>query len=379
MTLRIGVLGGAGFVGSHLVDALVKQGFRVRVVDNLDEQVHPGGVPPAYLNPDAEFIRQDIRNYDGLRKAIAGVDAIFHLAGAVGVGDSMYRIRHYADVNVLGGANLLDLLANEKHSVRKIVLASSVTIYGEGKYSCPRHGAVFPMIRSTEQITRRQWELRCPAKSESKDCAEKLAALPTDEEKPVTPVSVYAITKRTQEEMFLAVGRTYGISTTVLRYFNVYGSRQAISNPYTGVGKIFAAQLSQGKPPIIYEDGLQSRDFVHVDDVVQANILALQHKEGDGEVFNVGTGRRTTILEMAEAVAKQFGAERAFEPSHQCRAGDVRHCWADISKIRTLLGFTPRTVFPDGLGDLLSARASVDETGEASRVQEELTQRGLIS
>lgn len=376
---HVAVIGGAGFIGSHLVDALVEQGFCVRAIDNLDPQVHPGSAPPAYLNPHAEFLQQDIRDYAGLLKSIAGVEAIFHLAGAVGVGDSMYRIRHYAEVNVLGGANLLDILANEEHSVRKIVLASSVTVYGEGKYSCLRHGVVFPSVRPAEQIAARAWELRCPAKEGSARCSGTLTALPTDEEKPATPMSVYAITKRMQEEMFLAVGRTYRIPVAVLRYFNVYGSRQAVSNPYTGVGKIFAAQLAQGKPLVIYEDGLQTRDFVHVHDVVQANMLALLRKEANDEIFNVGTGRGTTILEMASAVAKQFGTARALEPSGQCRAGDVRHCWADTTKIRARLGFSPRTVFPAGLGDLLASQRSLEDTGTIGQVQEELTQRGLLS
>jgi dTDP-L-rhamnose 4-epimerase len=219
--MNVVIVGGAGFIGSHLVDALVERGFRVRVIDNLDTQVHPSGLSPNYLNPQAEFIQQDVRDLAGLRSALEGAEAVFYLAGAVGVGDSMYRIRHYTDVNVLGGANLLDILANHKHSVRKIVLASSVTVYGEGKYSCPRHGIVFPSVRSPEQVARGQWELLCPKQENSADCSARLTPLPTDEERPLMPLSVYAVTKHTQEEMFLTVGRTYGIPVTVLGYFNV--------------------------------------------------------------------------------------------------------------------------------------------------------------
>lgn len=377
--MHVAVIGGAGFIGSHLVDALVERGDRVRIVDNLDPQVHPTGLPPRFLNSQAEFILQDIRDLDGLQKALRGVEAVFHLAGAVGVGDSMYRIRHYADVNVLGGANLLEILANEKHTVRKVVLASSVTVYGEGKYSCARHGIVFPGVRPAEQIARQQWELRCPVIEAGRACETIVKPMPTDEQKAVIPLSVYAITKKTQEEMFLTVGRTYGIAATVLRYFNVYGSRQAVSNPYTGVGKIFATQLAQGKSPVIYEDGLQTRDFIHVSDVVRANLFTLKSEKADDEIFNVGTGRSTTILEMAEAVAKRFGAGTTFAPSLHCRAGDVRHCWADITKIRELLGFEPRTVFPAGLEDLLSTEQAVENDDASALVQSELSQRGLIS
>src|SRR5260370_3751154 len=187
--MGVAVIGGAGFIGSHLVDALVSDGFRVRVVDNLDPQVHPSDLPPSYLNSHAEFVQQDIRDRTGLQKALMGAEAVFHLAGAVGVGDSMYRIRHYAEANVLGGANLLDIVANEKHSIRKIVLASSVTIYGEGKYSCPRHGIVFPSIREMEKTGNAQWELPCPIRDAATRCRETLAPLPTDEEKPSTPLS----------------------------------------------------------------------------------------------------------------------------------------------------------------------------------------------
>lgn len=377
--MRIAVIGGAGFIGSHVVDALVNEGFHVRVIDNLDPQVHPGGLLPSYLNPRAEFAQQDVRDLAGLRKALSGADAVFHLAGAVGVGDSMYRIRHYAEANVLGGANLLEIIANDKQSIRKILLASSVTVYGEGKYSCPHHGVVFPSFRERGKADSRQWELLCPLLNGSALCGAKLAPLPVDEEKPATPLSVYAITKRTQEEMFLTVGRTYGVPVVVLRYFNVFGSRQALSNPYTGVAKIFAVQLAQGKQPLIYEDGLQTRDLVHVSDVVQANMLALARDEANYEIFNVGTGQPISVLEMARAVAKRFGIKADMVPSHTYRAGDVRHCWADITKIRARLGFQPRTIFPDGLEDLFAQAEAEPRQAQTFEGHSELVQRGLIS
>jgi dTDP-L-rhamnose 4-epimerase len=376
--MHVAVIGGAGFIGGHVVDALVARNYKVRIIDSLDAQVHPTGLPPAYLNKDAEFIRQDIREIDGLRKSLEGVEAVFHFAGAVGVGDSMYRIRHYAEANVLGGANLLDILANHKHSVRKIVLASSVTVYGEGRYSCPRHGSVSPPLRTLKELGERKWELHCAISQGNGICGEQLTPMATDETKPVSPQSIYAVTKRAQEEMFLTAGRTYNIPVTVLRYFNVYGSRQALSNPYTGVAKVFALDLSQGKTPVIYEDGMQTRDFVHVSDIVEANILALAKDEANYEIFNVGTGRPVTILDMAKAVATTYGNSTASEPLYRYRAGDVRHCWADTTKIRKMMGFTPRTIFPAGIEELLGdadGKATLNVNGVE---QKGLVQRGLI-
>jgi len=373
---RAVVIGGAGFIGSHLVDALLQQGCSVRVVDNLDPLVHPTGRPPAYLNPGAEFVQQDTRDIDGLRRAYEGAELLYFLAGAVGVGDSMYRVRHYADVNLLGCANVLEILANSKHGVRKLILASSVTVYGEGKYSCPKHGTVFPSLRSSEQVLHRQWEPTCPSAAPGTACTEILQPLPTDENKSASPQSIYAITKRTQEEMALAVGRAHGIPVTVLRYFNVFGPRQAVSNPYTGVAKIFAVDIFSGKSPLIYEDGKQTRDFVHVSDIVQANVLAAESPKADGEIFNIGTGRPCSILELAGNLAERAGRPVPLSPTGQFRAGDVRHCFADISKARNLLGYVPRTVFPQGLDNLLPS--SLEGGAMSSVADAEMRQRGLI-
>ena len=371
--MRVVVLGGAGFVGGHLVDALVQQGHIVRVIDNLDPQVHPTGKPPAYLNPGAEFLQQDIRDIDDLKQGLAGAEIIYYLAGAVGVGDSMYRIRHYTDVNLLGCANLLELLANSKHSVRQLILASSVTVYGEGQYTCPKHGSVFPAVRSAERVSRREWDPPCPVSG----CMEHLQPAPTDERKPALPQSIYAITKRAQEEMVLTIGRAYSLPVTVLRYFNIFGSRQAISNPYTGVAKIFALHISEGKLPLIYEDGLQTRDFVHVSDVVRANLLVLGNPRANGEIFNVGSGSACTVLDLASHIAQKIGRSISPEAAGKFRAGDVRHCFADISKARTLLGYEPATVIPNGLENLLDSpqhgAAQLSAAADA-----ELQQRGLI-
>ncbi|HTG61076.1 MAG TPA: NAD-dependent epimerase/dehydratase family protein [Terriglobia bacterium] len=375
--LRVVVIGGAGFIGSHLVDALVERGHQVRIVDSLDPQVHPTGLPPSFLNPAAEFVHQDILDIDGLARALEDANAVYHLAGAVGVGDSMYRIRHYTEVNLEGSSNLLEILANSRHAVRKVILASSVTVYGEGKYSCPRHGVAFPSLRLPEQVARREWELTCPERDGGVPCALPLEPLPTDEGKPLAPQSIYAITKRAQEELFLAVGRSYGIPATVLRYFNVVGPRQAISNPYTGVAKNFALEMAAGNAPVIYEDGRQTRDFIHVSDVNQANLLALANPEADGQIFNVGTGCPTTISELAHTLSTRLGRKIPLEPSGKYRIGDVRHCFADISKAQQLLGFAPRVLFPEGLDNLLPDRLSAG-VGVSAKAHAELQDRGLI-
>jgi dTDP-L-rhamnose 4-epimerase len=371
--MRIVVIGGAGFIGGHLVDALLDAGHQVRIFDSLDPQVHPSGKPPTYLNLRAEFVKQDIRDIDALRAGLADAEAVYYLAGAVGVGDSMYRIRHYADVNLLGCANLLEILATNEHSVRKLILASSVTVYGEGKYSCPKHGAVFPSMRSLDRVQRRKWDPACS----SLGCMEPLTPLATDETKPVAPQSIYAVTKRAQEEMLLTMGRAYNLPVTVLRYFNVYGSRQAVSNPYTGVAKIFALHISEGKSPLIYEDGRQTRDFVHVSDIVRANLLVLDNPEADGEIFNIGSGHPCTILELAGHLAMTLGRAVSPEVAEKFRAGDVRHCFADISKARTRLGYEPGTVVPNGLEKLLDS--PVPGAAQLSAAADaELQQRGLI-
>ena len=371
--MRVAVIGGAGFIGGHLVDALLEAGHQVRILDNLDPQVHPSGKPPDYLDPRAEFLKQDIRDVDALRTGLASAEAVYYLAGAVGVGDSMYCIRRYTDVNLLGCANLLEILASSKHSVRKLILSSSVTVYGEGKYACPKHGAVFPDMRPLDRVERREWDPPCPETG----CPEHLQPLATDENKPPAPQSIYAITKRAQEDMVLAIGRAYGLPVTILRYFNVYGSRQAISNPYTGVAKIFALHISEGKSPLIYEDGRQTRDFVHVSDIVRANLLVLDNSRADGEIFNVGSGYPCTVLELVGHLAKKLARSVSPEVAEKFRAGDVRHCFADITKARTLLGYEPRTVIPNGLESLLGS--SVHGAAQLSAAADaELQRRGLV-
>jgi len=371
MGKRILVTGGAGFIGSHLAEALVGQGHRVRVFDNLDPQVHGQAALPRHIAGDVEFIHGDVRDRAALQRALDGTEIVFHQAAAVGVGQSMYQIRHYVDVNVNGTATLLDILANEKHRVEKLLVASSMSIYGEGPYSCAACGIVYPTLRPKAQLERRDWEMYCPT------CGRRLEAQPTSEAKPLFPTSIYAMAKRDQEEMCLCIGRAYHIPTVALRYFNVYGPRQALSNPYTGVAAIFSARLLNKKPPLIFEDGLQSRDFVHVKDIVQANLLAMTSPAADYEMFNVGTGRSVTIRDVADILAAELGFAQPPQIVNKFREGDIRHCYADISKIQRVLGYVPQVRFEDGIRDLVVWVREQQADDRAEAAARELEARGL--
>ncbi len=376
MGKHILVTGGAGFIGSHIVDGLIAKGHQVRVFDNLDPQVHgPEAKKPDYLNPEVEFIKGDVRDREALHKALEGIEVVYHEAAAVGVGQSMYQIRHYIDVNSVGGATLLDILANEKNKVEKLVVASSMSIYGEGKYHCVKCGVIYPRLRPEDQLARGEWEVFCP------QCQSPLEKMPTDETKPLMPTSIYAIGKRDHEEMFLAFGNAYGISTTALRYFNVYGDRQSLSNPYTGVAAIFSSRILNNHGPVVYEDGLQSRDFIHVSDIVKANILSMEKKEADYEVFNVGSGISLSIKYVAEVLIDKLGKKGQLEPEivRKYRKGDIRYCYADISKIKAKLGFNISVDFETGMEGLTRWVASQTAVDGFEKAKQELESRGLTS
>ncbi len=347
---RVLITGGAGFVGSHLADALAAAGHDVLLLDNLEPQVHgavaAGGRPP-YLDPGHELVRADVRDPGALRPLLRRADVVFHLAAMVGVGQSMYEIARYTDVNTMGAANLLQLLVEERGNVRKLVVASSMSIYGEGAYTCPEHGRVAPRLRPTSQLETRDWDLHCPT------CRAALTPIPTDEDKPLYPTSIYAINKRDHEEMTLSFGLAYGVPAVALRFFNIYGSRQALSNPYTGVAAIFSGRMLSGKAPLVFEDGRQQRDFVHVSDIVQACRLAMDRPEADNQVLNVGTGRPISVLRVAEILARELGWNGGVEVTEKFRAGDIRHCYADIARIQGLLSYEPKVSFEQGVGELV--------------------------
>jgi dTDP-L-rhamnose 4-epimerase len=369
---RVLVTGGAGFIGSHLVDRLIEEGHEVTVLDSLVPQVHQNSIPE-YLNKAASFIRGNIGDKDLLLELLRDHEVVYHEAAAVGVGQSMYQIEEYVKQNTYNTALLLDCLVNKENEVKKLIVAASMSSYGEGKYECPSCGIVYPPLRPEEQLKKRDWEMRCP------DCGKVLTPLPTDEEKPMKPTSIYAITKKDQEDMALTIGRAYGIPTVSLRYFNVYGARQALSNPYTGVCAIFSCRIKNGNPPVIFEDGHQTRDFVHVSDIVQANLLALEKKRADYEAFNVGTGVPTSILDVANIMIDYFNVSLSPQITNKYRKGDIRHCYADISKIKKI-GYEPRVKFQEGLPELIewvTMQPSCDVSDNFEVATRELERRKL--
>ena len=369
--MRVLVTGGAGFIGSHLVDRLLADGAEVRVLDSLDPQVH-GGSWPDYLADGVERIHGDVRDRDAVRRALDGVDRLVHFAAAVGVGQSMYEIERYTSVNALGAAVVLEAALDVRDRLEKAVVASSMSIYGEGLYRCPAEDAErVPEPRGEEQLARREWEPRCPA------CGAELEPLPTPERKQLQPSSIYAIGKRDHEEMFVAWGRAYGVPATALRFFNVYGTRQSLSNPYTGVAAIFASRLLNRRPPVIFEDGRQSRDFVHVSDIVEAVARALEPGAADYRAVNVGTGVSTSVARVAEVLSRELGVDVEPELRREFRAGDIRHCFADVSLARELLGFEASVSFDDGMRELTGWLAGQEATDLVDQATAALAERGL--
>ncbi|MDH5714719.1 MAG: SDR family NAD(P)-dependent oxidoreductase [Candidatus Aminicenantes bacterium] len=372
MGKKVLVTGGAGFIGSFLVEEFLRKGYEVRVYDNLDPQVHTRGELPPYIPKEVEFIQGDIRDYQKLSSALEGVELVSHHAAAVGVGQSQYQVKHYVDVNIGGTGNLLDAIAANPGKVERMIIASSMSIYGEGRCRCEKCGEVTPELRKEAQMSKGNWELHCPI------CGAELEPIPTDEEAETRCTSIYAITKKTQEEMMMNVGLTYGIPTVALRYFNIYGPRQSLSNPYTGVCAIFLSRIKNDRAPVIYEDGNQSRDFVSVHDIVQAHMLALEKEEADFQVFNVGTGKEVTIREVAEVLIKLYGKALTPQIANKYRKGDIRYCFADISKIKRILGFRPKVSFEDGMKELIEWSREAEASDRFDIAARELKNRGLV-
>ena len=359
---RVLITGGAGFIGSHLADELLGAGYAVRALDVLVDQVHEGD-RPEYLHADVELIPGDVRSEEVVRGALEGVDAVVHLAARVGVGQSMYEQAEYASANTFGTTVLLDALA--ERPVRKLVVASSMSVYGEGAYE-----PVPAVERTREQLERRDWEPRGAG-------GEELRPVPTPETKPPELSSVYALTKFDQERLCLLFGSAYGVPAVALRLFNVYGPRQALSNPYTGVLAIFASRLLNDNAPVVYEDGAQTRDLVHVSDVARAFRLALERDGADGRLVNVGGGRPTSVLEIAHTLSGLLGKEIDPELPGTFRAGDIRHCIADVSLARELLGFEAQVTLENGLAELADWLSTQQATDRFDRAAAELAERGL--
>jgi dTDP-L-rhamnose 4-epimerase len=381
MPKHVLVTGGAGFVGSHIVDELVARGHEVRVLDTLDRQVHgphasEPGFRPEYLNPAAELLDGSCGDWNAVDRALDGIDVVFHEAAVVGVGQSMYEIDRYVAANTQSTAVLLQAIVDrrDEQPLERLIVASSMSIYGEGQYRLPDGTVYAPRMRPDSQLAEKQWEMLGPNGAVA-------VPEPTSEEKLLQTTSVYALSKRDQEDYCLLIGSVYGIPTVALRYFNIYGPRQALSNPYTGVAAIFGSCLLNGDAPIIYEDGRQSRDFIHVTDIVQANMLALEADPAAvaGQVFNVGTGQPTNLIELLELLEKALDVS-GIEPiiPGQFRTGDIRHCYADISRISKMLGYRPTVDLDTGLIELAAWMGTQSAQNFTRRAAAELERKGLV-
>jgi len=363
------VTGGGGFIGRHVAAELAEHGYGVRVLDAFIDQVHGDG-GPALANL-TDIIKADIRDKEAVLSALEDVDGVIHLAAEVGVGQSMYEIARYVGSNDLGTAVLLEALI--ERPVRRIVVASSMSVYGEGLYRDRKNTILGRVRRNTHQVKQRHWN---PTDADGAD----LMPVATDEEKPVDLASIYALTKYAQEQQVLIFGRAYGVEAVALRLFNVFGAGQALSNPYTGVLANFAARLSNGQRPIIFEDGEQRRDFVHVEDVARAFRLALEKPAAPGHIFNIGSGQAYTIAQVAALLAQAMDCpDLEPEITSQARAGDIRNCFADISKAQELLGFTPRHRLENSLGPFAAWVRNTGGSDRGAQMQQELMARGLVS
>ncbi len=368
------VTGGAGYIGSHLVDALVARDYRVTVLDNLDPQVHRSGTWPSYANAKARYVKGDVRDRAVFEPLVLASQAVVHFGAAVSIGQSMYQIDRYVDVNTRGTALLLDILVNTKHTVEKVLVASSIGVYGEGAYRCATHGIVAPAIRPEQQLAARDWEQHCP------QCGTHVKPVPTPEDKALYRDNIYSMTKYHQEEMVLLIGKTYGIPSVAPRFFNVYGPRQSLSNPYAGVAAIWLSRLLNGRQPIVFEDGGQLRDFVSIHDAVDCLVLMLENPGADYLPVNVGSGQTITILEIAALLGRLLGSSIEPQITQTGRKFDIRHNTADIACARRTLGFAPKVTLDQGFTELIAwAQTTPDVAVDFfDRALQELQDKGLL-
>lgn len=349
MNKKILISGGAGFIGSNIAVKLLQMGFEVTILDSLSPQIH--GKDPyndsftfkTILSSDAHFIKGSVTNRDDWKTALNGQDMVIHLAAETGTGQSMYQIEKYNEVNVIGTAILLDILANEPHNIQKIIVASSRAIYGEGKYDCALHGQVYPEARVEADLAKKDFECKCPI------CSGPVTLMPTDEQSLYKPTSIYGLSKQTQEQMVLIVGKALNIPSIAFRYQNVYGPGQSLSNPYTGILSIFSTQLKNNNPINIFEDGKESRDFVFIDDVVNGTIAGLLSNEADYKTINIGSGEATDVFTVAKQLKKQYNSDADIKITGNYRVGDIRHNYADLTLAKKHLNFVPQYSFTEGL------------------------------
>ncbi len=373
--MKVLITGGAGFIGSRLARRLVAEQCLVTVLDNFSPQIHGDARPlPADLKPVVRLIASDVRDPETVDEAIAGQDVIVHLAAETGTGQSMYEVRQYEDVNIGGTAVLFDRLVNSAHStVKKVVVASSRAVYGEGSYTCPQHDLVYPSMRSANDMREGRFEPTCP------QCGEVCVSVPTAESSRIDPSSFYGLTKQTQESMTLLFARTLGISGFALRYQNVFGPGQSLKNPYTGILAIFSNQARANKPIYIFEDGKESRDFVYIDDVVEATWRCIRPEATGVHAINVGSGQRTAVSEVVDEIVAYFGSTSSVTVTGQFRVGDIRHNVADLALARSVIGYEPQWSFRDGIRQFLEwAAAQAPSEGGYEASLKEMADKGLM-
>ncbi len=373
------ITGGAGFIGSNIALKLVDQGYFVRVLDNLSKQIHGNDPNNSILyqsiKDKVDFITGDVRSEDDWDKALVDIDAIIHLAAETGTGQSMYEIKKYTDVNITGTSILLDKLTNQDNKIKKVVVASSRAIYGEGKYKCSKHGDIYPVARDDKDMSNGDFSVKCPI------CGSIADLLPTDESSKVHPTSVYGITKSVQEDLILSCCESIGIPAVAFRYQNVYGPGQSLKNPYTGILSIFSTCLLNNKDINIFEDGMESRDFVYIDDVVDATILGLKKESQSNLSINVGTGKSIDVLTVANMLKDEYQSESNIKVSGNYRKGDIRHNFADLTLLKKELGFEPKVTFAQGLNSFTTwvkgAKNIYDSTNDYENSLDEMKKRGL--
>ena len=367
------ITGGAGFIGSNLALKLIEKGYKITVLDNLSPQIH-GESSPLYdsIKDKVTFIKGTVLSYDDWKQALKNVDVVVHLAAETGTGQSMYEIEKYTDVNIKGTSIFLDILANEEHSVKKMIIASSRAIYGEGKYQCQTHGVVYPIERKDNDMAKGDFNVKCPI------CNCDVQLMATDEDSKIHPTSIYGITKQVQEQMFMVMGKSLNIPAVAFRYQNVYGAGQSLSNPYTGILSIFSTRIKNGNDISIFEDGKESRDFVYIDDVVDATILGIEKDEANYEVFNVGLGKAIDVMTVANTLVKAYDSESSIGITGNYRLGDIRDNYADLGKIQNKLGFKPKVSFEEGINKFVKwvDKQEVSEDKYESSI-EEMKEKGL--
>lgn len=351
MMKRVLITGGAGFIGSNLTLKLLNRGYEVTILDNLNNQIHGEDPEKSYtynlIKESTRFIKGDVNNTQDWVKALEDAEIIIHLAAETGTGQSMYEINKYIDSNIGGTARLLELLTQDKKKVSKLIVASSRSIYGEGKFSCERHGIVYPTARIDTDMANKDFEVKCP------NCGGELVMLPTDEKSAIHPTSVYGFTKQAQEQLCMIVGKSIDLPVVAFRFQNVYGPGQSLKNPYTGILSIFSTRIKNGNDINVFEDGLETRDFVYIDDVTDAVILSIEDDQANFEIFNVGSGEKTDVITVANTLKEKYNSSVNVQISGNYRLGDIRHNLGDLTFIKEKIGFEPKVSFKQGISNFV--------------------------